>query len=365
MSDNRLSRTEEKLIKRYYLWPSLALPAFIAAIAVVVETFIFFIVYDAFLLGYMDEKYIGLMLLGFVFFMVVFVITALVPRIGTTRQRWESIVKKANEDKDLEHVEISSLDELDDINTNPIGVIEPVTGKGSINLIRNTAKSLRQATKEIADYYHIKLPNYRLWQKLVVLVPTVGLLCIFVPECLSLKFNVDYNKDAIRTNGEILASYLDDIGLDTYGPDVDGSITDYNFVSGYYLDYANNVDISMDFSLDRDGNVNGINVREDVRYDDPQENIDEINRIAEELYKIIEDSGVPVANEDMFKYRQIPSEFASAYLSQQENNIQLYQDVDGDNNDTLSVSFSYEPYNTKYDLSPRLRYSVRYYIYRD
>ena len=365
MSDNRLSSSEEKLVKRYYLWPSLALPAFIAAIAIVVETFIFFIVYDALLLGYMDEKYIGLMMLGFVFFMVVFIVMALAPRIGTTRQRWETIVKKANEDKEHEHVEITSLDELDDINTNPIGIIEPVAGKGSMHMIRETAKNLRKATKEIADYYHITLPNYRLWQKLVVLVPTIGLLFIFLSECAEHKLYTDYDKEAIMTNGEILAGYLEDIGLDTYGPDVDGSVSDYNYVSGYYLDYDSDIDISMDFSLDRDGKVNGINVREYIRYDDAQENIDEINRIANELYRIIEDSGVPLASEDMFMYRQIPSEFASAYLKQQANNIQLYQDIDGDNEDTLSVSFTYEPYNTKYDLNPKLRYSVHYYIYRD
>ncbi len=367
MSDNNLTKSEVKLVKRYYLWPSLAIPAFIVAIALVVETFIFFLIYDGYLMGYMDEKYIALMIVGFAFFMVVFIVMALVPRIGTTRSKWLNIVEKANSSSDEEKFEINSLDQLDDIHVHPIGIIEqPAKGKGTMHLIRNTAKEIRKAAKEIADHYHIDLPNYRLWQKLVVLVPTIGLLCMFIPECMGLvHYNNGFDKEAIETNGIILQTYLqDEMGFEnTYGPDIDGAMSNFNYVSGYYTDYEKNIDLSVDFCLDRDGNVNGINVHNDIHYDEPQANIDELNKIVAKMFEILEKSGVQVANEDLYKYREIPKEFSLAYLEQQENNIQLYQDIEGDNNDTLSVTFTYDPYNEKYSLNPKLRYSVRYHVY--
>lgn len=327
-----LTEREEKLIKRYCIYPKLAMTGVIMALALGVPYVLLEMIDD---LAFHNDRavfwglyvYIGFVIL----YMVLFCWCALAPRFGMRREEWRELQRRADVRQSQTDYSgavagamgMSAAGRLMRKSENKavrgVGAAAQVAGAvGAISTAGAMLFELRRNAEAMAEAYRVQIPDTKRVRLVMVLLPILAMIGTFVPQYAAAAAANREAADRVSVNIRQVVDALDPVCEYISADDPHERYQSYGYrVAGYLRGMNTDTERCYVYvSLDSQGTV------ESVSYDayidmtiSPEENLSRIEKDFEVLNRALKRADVPTEFPDLLSHYRFSEEFKTAFMA--------------------------------------------------
>lgn len=348
-----LNEKEKKLIRKYYLMPSLG-KAFLALslliglvwlILVMVNDLVFHGTF--YLLGTLT--YLGIVIV----YLIAFIVCFLTPRFGMKKEAWKNIVDQANvEMKENDYSSqlvaaigtkaAGNLMKLSDSSTaNKIGdALDVVASIGMFYTIFKMGTELKRQAQVIATVLEVKLPKVKRYVLFIIFLPIILLIMSYVPHFITSKQNMDTSIALTMQTISKLESAYDKQCATVFLEDPNKNYKSSGYQATCHL-YPNDapIDAYSNIKIKNDGVINEVNYVIDVNINaSKEENLTNTINHLKRLNQLLKDANVPVESSSLLDLVTLPEGFIAQFQSQS-----YYERISSVQDGHLSISYSTTP----------------------
>lgn len=366
-----LTEKEEKLIKKYCLFPKIAIAA-IATTFVLCGVWLILVMIDDIAFNSKSFYEVGLYtFLGFVIiYIIIFCYSMLSAKIGMTKKAWRDIVERlavaqTNKDYSVQTagaLGLGAAGRLLSRHGNDIGKMigEGLETAGAIGAVGTAAEmgtEMYSNAKRVAQAYRVEVPKAKRYIIPLVIIPLLVMIAIYIPEYAK-SFRVNQSEKQIAAEAVYkLQSALEERCAYVSIDDPNENYQDYGYsVYGYLYDLDGSDNSYVSVKVGNDGIINEIMYHVDVDIHKRQEeNIVKAKADIKRLHDLLAESDMETLSSDIYNTYTLSDEFVAKFKEgSYYDEINLAED--GQDSARIYISYSTEP-EEEYD-----EYS-RSYIY--
>lgn len=327
-----LTQQEEKLIRRYCVYPKIAVTAVIMALVLGVPFILMEMIDD---LVFYDESiafwglyvYLGIVAL----YMIVFCYCTLSTRLGMRREAWQELRRRASvrqAQSDYTAAITGSMaagaagrlmQKSDSKAVRGLGAASQVAGAvGAVYTAGAMNRELANNAEAMAAAYRVEVPNTKGLRLAMVLVPLAVLIGVYIPQYVNAQAAKQQNILQVSRQMETLADALEPVCEYVSADDPAERYQTYGYrVIGYLQGMDTDTEKSYVYvSTDTDGTIESITYSEEINMErTPEENISHIEKNFETLHRALQGITVPVTSPELLTIFRLSEEFKTAFLS--------------------------------------------------
>lgn len=360
-----LDEEQKKIIKRYCIFPSLALAFLIVCMAIgllwIILNMLGDLVFNS--TTFYDIGvwvYLGIV----VIYLILFIYFFLYAKIGMRKKRWQELVKEA--DVKLSNKDYSKsisallgtraastlLDMSDNQNLEKVSdALDVASAVGSVALVASMTKELSSNAKTVARVFDVEIPKAKKYVLSIIFIPIILLIATYIPHFVYSMENA--NNEALVASKSVYAiqkSFEKDCAIVS----IDDPMEKYNShgydVSGRLYDYDNEYNSSIYVTINNEGFIEDVTYSIDIDINKSKEyNLEKAKTDILKLNVMLNDSNVKALSSELTEEYELPEEFCEKFMEGS-----YYEKISYSINENVDVDYftetkeDYDKYSSSY-----------------